>query len=925
MNVVGGNHIGAKLTLRKKTILILGLTLTGLLIVMYFAVSRIVTGGFSEVETAETARNVDRAVDAISNEVADLDRITRDWASWDDTYAFIEDHNQAFVSSNLDTESSWVNNRLNLMMFIDASGDIVYAGGFDLEGGTKVPVSPGMSQLPGLNDGQLRRHDDLSAGYHGLILLPEGPVLVSSRPILTSDSEGPSRGTLIWGRYLNGAELDRISVLVHLPVAVQIAGGSSLPGDFGTAEEAIAAGQSIYVSPLGNDAIAGYAAIADIFGNPGLTLRVDTPRDIYNEGRSTLLYFGIAILIVGLTFGLITLLLLERSVISRMARVSSRVRDIGEREDLAARIDIAGTDEVSGLAAVINQMLAGLERSQTDLARSNAELDRRIEQRTAQLQAMQTLADIDREIASTMESRKVLSLACRRVTELLRAPKSLVIIAGESGKTVAGASFGIVAGESQSRLDEDLRDTSFIERLQSHTAGAAYAACDAEKGGPLLPRFFEHEMIASYAAAPLMAEGQKLGLLLVMDTVGREWNEDQMRVLELISGQVAVALEQARLFEQEQERRGELASLYSLSKVLADAAPVPGLMMDIITRQAVQTIHTTHAQIATMEGRRLVIQAFNPIRHIEHAQQVGRQTPLSLMPVCSRIMNGGVPEVVACEDSELTEHERQFLLADTARTMCLVPLQTSGRVLGLLILGEDRNRERETFTSEKLRLASSIADQAVSALRRAELFAELENAYLQAVTALAKAVDAKDTYTANHGKKLGIMAVAVGRRMGLIGDDLEDLRLGAILHDVGKIGIPDAILQKSLPLDEQEWEKIRMHPVIGEQILEPIPRLSQVARIVRHHHERFDGGGYPDGIAGNQIPIGARILSVVDSYSAIVDLRAYSMSRSHAEAVRELELCAGTQFDPVIVDIFIDVLDGGILDMIKDDSLQNAP
>ena len=180
---------------------------------------------------------------------------------------------------------------------------------------------------------------------------------------------------------------------------------------------------------------------------------------------------------------------------------------------------------------------------------------------------------------------------------------------------------------------------------------------------------------------------------------------------------------------------------------------------------------------------------------------------------------------------------------------------------------------------------------------------------MQTVLALANAVEAKDTYTADHAKRLAEMALAVGRELGMTARELEDLRYGAILHDIGKIGVPDAILLKPAKLDAEEWRHMRQHPVIGARILAPVPRLAGAARLVRHHHERYDGKGYPDGLRGDAIPLGARILTVVDSYSAILDERVYKAARSHEDAVAELRRCAGTQFDPRVVETFLRLLE----------------
>jgi HD-GYP domain-containing protein (c-di-GMP phosphodiesterase class II) len=148
----------------------------------------------------------------------------------------------------------------------------------------------------------------------------------------------------------------------------------------------------------------------------------------------------------------------------------------------------------------------------------------------------------------------------------------------------------------------------------------------------------------------------------------------------------------------------------------------------------------------------------------------------------------------------------------------------------------------------------------------------------------------------------------VGRHLGLEGEALDHVRVAAELHDVGKVAIPDAILNKPGPLDDDEWAFMRRHTLIGERIVAAAPALGQVARLVRSSHERWDGEGYPDGTAGEDIPLGARVIAVCDAYDAIVSDRPYRAARSAEEALDELHRCAGTHFDPAVVAAFVAVL-----------------
>ncbi|MDQ3720425.1 MAG: diguanylate cyclase [Actinomycetota bacterium] len=179
-----------------------------------------------------------------------------------------------------------------------------------------------------------------------------------------------------------------------------------------------------------------------------------------------------------------------------------------------------------------------------------------------------------------------------------------------------------------------------------------------------------------------------------------------------------------------------------------------------------------------------------------------------------------------------------------------------------------------------------------------------------AANALIEALTERDRYTGEHSESVVELAVRVGRGLALGDEEIEQVRMGALLHDIGKVAIPDDILHKPGGLDEDEWRVMRQHPEIGERILRAIPDYGTVARVVRHEHERFDGSGYPDGLVGDQIPIGARIILACDAYHAMTSDRPYRAAMPHGEAIRALARGAGTQFDPEVTEVLIGALYG---------------
>lgn len=248
------------------------------------------------------------------------------------------------------------------------------------------------------------------------------------------------------------------------------------------------------------------------------------------------------------------------------------------------------------------------------------------------------------------------------------------------------------------------------------------------------------------------------------------------------------------------------------------------------------------------------------------------------------------------------------LAYDDSGTELAVPIYAGEALWGALGVGTHQAFGLDAYDIQVLQ---GVADQLGAALRTAELHEQIDETHVAAAAALAAALAAKDRYTADHARSIAELAVAVGRRLGLGAAELSDLHYGAIFHDIGKIAVPDAILNKPAPLSESEFAIVREHPKVGERILAPLPFLAGVREIVRHDHERWDGEGYPDGLSSDDIPLGARIVLVVDAYHAMRTDRPYRRAMPDDEARRELVAHAGSQFDPRIVGAFLAVLDDG--------------
>ena len=271
-----------------------------------------------------------------------------------------------------------------------------------------------------------------------------------------------------------------------------------------------------------------------------------------------------------------------------------------------------------------------------------------------------------------------------------------------------------------------------------------------------------------------------------------------------------------------------------------------------------------------------------------------------------------VGHVLATGEPMLTQDFAEFVhpLEAPAGAGCsgaAVPVRWNGRIDAALVAGScDPGR---SFGEEELLLLAELADLAAAALEHSENRGQFDDLMKAHVEALAAAMDMRDRRTAEHSEDVVRLACAVGRLLGLEAASLVELEFAARLHDVGKIRVPDAVLHKPGPLDQDEYETIKCHAAWGGETLSAIPGLEAVATVVRFHHERWDGAGYPDNLAGARIPLASRIICACDAYAAMTADRPYRDAMDDDAALAEVCSKAGTQFDPAVVDALAEVID----------------
>lgn len=429
------------------------------------------------------------------------------------------------------------------------------------------------------------------------------------------------------------------------------------------------------------------------------------------------------------------------------------------------------------------------------------------------------------------------------------------------------------------------------------------------------PFYQDQPWNGSLVSLPLRYGGEVLGVLNVAWPYPKGYNEDVLRVLRMLADHVAVALQNARLVDDLRRRIHELHIMARLSAALRQA-PDSQSIASVLTREAATLLEAQAAILTRFIDDQSAQAVVEGIYNLP-ADLIGRFFSTRDRGVNRAIVESGQPFVTQdITRDPRVQHPQWFAGMGPGVGVALRTVE--GQVLGILVVA--RQAGGRPFTEAEISLLQTVAEIGANALQRAHAFEALEQTFLQVVLALARAIDARDAYTGDHSARLAEWALAIADEMGLSEAEKQNLHWAALLHDIGKLGIPDEILLKPGTLSPEERENMKQHPLIGAQIVGVVPRLQPVAEIIAAHHERWDGSGYPRGLKGEEIPLGARILAVVDSYGAMVDERVYRSARSHEEAVAEIRRLRGKLYDPQVVDAFLRVAEQGLVSPYNDEA-----
>lgn len=353
-------------SIRAKVAWIVAATTIGLIILLYISLNFFVLNSFKAIEEQAVQQAVQRALNALADDLAGLQRTATDYAVWDDTYGFLQDRSADYLEINYDP-GTLVRNRVDVVLFLDEAGQIIANRQIDATGEQILPVPPQIQSALAAAPGAFPPFSETD-GASGIVMSSEGPLMVAAWPVLTSANTGPARGTLLMARRLNDATLQRLSETTRQPLEIRQLADVNDDSELAAIYPRLSPTAPLAVNPLSDQRIAGYGLLTDASGSPALLLRIEQAREVYSQAQSSIQYFIWAIAAAGVIFGVVILLLLQKVLLSRVTRLNTQLHEIGERADLAQRVHLDGHDELTSVADNVNLMLSSIERLSDDLA-----------------------------------------------------------------------------------------------------------------------------------------------------------------------------------------------------------------------------------------------------------------------------------------------------------------------------------------------------------------------------------------------------------------------------------------------------------------------------------------------------------------------------------------------------------------------------
>lgn len=509
-----------------------------------------------------------------------------------------------------------------------------------------------------------------------------------------------------------------------------------------------------------------------------------------------------------------------------------------------------------------------------------------------------TLSHLGKAIISSLDLEKLSQQIVNTVATMLDVDSAIIYLLDE---------------EKNELVVEAVYNSNHIPFEQSRIKiGKGLAGWVAVHKKPLLaylgmnePKFEKHlqaEKITTCICVPLEIRGMLIGVFILKRKKGENFTLDDLRVLDGLASQATIAIKDAKLYKAMEQKIAQLSILSDITQVLISALNIKEVLK-LIVEAASKTMNTKMCSLKLLDKQtnKLVLSASVGL---SDSYIKGRGIKIN-ESIENEAIKNREPISVSNIKTDPRVKNPKYALKEKIVAFLSAPLIVRDKVLGVITIYSQKPYH---YTQEEKELLVTLASQSAIAIENASLFKTVRDGILDAARSLAEAIDAKDSYTRGHCERVAQFAIATAREMGVPESRMESIYIASLLHDVGKIGVSESILRKPGGLTKEEFESVKKHPLLSVKILSPISFPWDILPAVRQHHERVDGEGYPDGLIGDEISLEARIIEVADAFEAMISDRPYRKALSKEEAIAELKRCAGKQFDPKIVNIFLKVL-----------------
>ena len=509
----------------------------------------------------------------------------------------------------------------------------------------------------------------------------------------------------------------------------------------------------------------------------------------------------------------------------------------------------------------------------------------------ARNERMEALYSLTEVLASTGNGDEIYQNIVEKVAAITGLPRCSLLLLRDGKLEALASSFD----KDRERLLAAGAES--LDELAAMASGSGPAVLDKDdKLQPALQALLTEYQTPVMLVVPMRSGDKAIGLLLLDAGHEGEFTREQIDLSVMSASQAAIAIEKSGLLTEMESRLKHMAAIGIVARTLTSHLD-PKEQLESLLQMATALIRADSGVFMLIE------EMFDELKEEASSGRAALAKDEAFVTMAQWAYAN--EKIVPWRRGEADDRFGE--LAEPAEACLVAPLMVWDKPIG--VLGVSSSRPGEQYIKDDIELFGNFAAQAAVSLENTRLYERLQDTYLGAIGSLAAAIEARDPYTVGHSARVTQYAVAIAESMGLSSEEVEELRLAGLLHDLGKIGVPDSILNKAGRLSEEEYSAIKMHPALSMRIIEPLPHLGNIIPIIYHHHERYDGNGYMDGKAGDKIPLGARIIAVEDSFEAMTSDRPYRKALSREEAMSELSRNAGSQFDPEVVHHFLALLE----------------